>query len=274
MTIGFIYIATGPYIEFFTDFYDTAEKYFIPEAQKFYYVFTDRSHPYFEKPNVIHIPQHQEYWPDVALHKYHYVLQAQHLYTTDYLILTNANIVFQRLIQAEEVLPSAKENYIFAVSESLQYRTGKFVLADSFEENPLSAAFVPEEKRFDYFCAGFWGGRKKEFLELTLKARNLTEIDLSKGIYARWEDQAYLNKCLYDLKKFKILSPSFCYIETLKIPFEPKVLVVLKEKRRGSKTYYRRYKWKEQQQHFQSGIKKYRHYLIYYAIKLLNKLEK
>ena len=41
MKIGILYIGIGRYICFWKDFYDSCEKFLIPEAEKHYYVFTD-----------------------------------------------------------------------------------------------------------------------------------------------------------------------------------------------------------------------------------------
>ena len=41
MNIGILYIATGRYITFWEEFFKSAEKYFITEATKHYFVFTD-----------------------------------------------------------------------------------------------------------------------------------------------------------------------------------------------------------------------------------------
>ncbi len=277
MTIGIIYIATGNYIEFFTDYYDSAERNFIPEAKKIYFVFTDREHPYLKKENVYHIPQHQEYWPYAVLHKFHYILETQHLYKDiNLLVVSNANIIFKHKILINEILSELEKlNGIFGVSESLNYKDGVFKIQDNvFEENPKSCAYVPPHKRTDYFCTGFFGGLTSSFLNMCIQIRDWIEKDLSQGIYAKWDDQAYFNKYVLDKlnKNIKILSPSYCYLEGLNIQFPKKIFVIQKEKLKGSKNYYRRYSWQEEKKIYKNNIQKYRHYLIYYIIKFLKKI--
>ena len=51
MKIGILYICTGKYEIFWKDFYLTCEKYFISEAEKHYFIFTDITELEFEKGN-------------------------------------------------------------------------------------------------------------------------------------------------------------------------------------------------------------------------------
>ena len=51
-TIGILYIATGPYIAFWEDFYKTFESKFLTDFERHYYVFTDATEIYAEGENV------------------------------------------------------------------------------------------------------------------------------------------------------------------------------------------------------------------------------
>ncbi len=275
MTIGIIYIATGNYIEFFTDYYDSAEKNFIPEAKKIYFVFTDRDHPYLKKENVYHIPQHQEYWPYAVLHKFHYILEAQHLYKdVDFLYMTNANLKFLTKINANEILPFNKKEFIAVKGPWLYYNN--FDINEYFEENINSAAYITPEKRTTYLASGFVGGKKDSFLSMAFTIRNWIEVDLSKNIFAKWEDQAYVNKFLLEkLGNTRILSPAYLYPEEYKLKnFTPKILVLYKQKKGGRlKVYYRKYKWLDENKKFKNKFQYYKHVIIYYLIKFLNKID-
>ena len=242
MTIGIIYIATGPYIEFLTDFYDSAEKNFIPEAEKKYFVFTDREHPYLSKPNIVVIPQHQEYWPYVALHKFHYILEAQHLYKDiDYLIVFNANLIFLEKISPEEFLPTEKDNWLVGVRHPMQ--NFKLEKERPFENRQESTAFVPLEKRDVYFQSAIFGGRRPEFLEMCYTLRNNVEIDLAKNIIAIWHDESQVNSYFYNYKFPKVLSSDYLYPEGKNLPYKMKILMLDKSKKGGGIFgYYRKYK--------------------------------
>jgi hypothetical protein len=44
-------------------------------------------------------------------------------------------------------------------------------------------------------------------------------LDEKKGIIALWHDESHLNRYILD-KKYKLVSPSYCYPENSGIPFE------------------------------------------------------
>jgi len=277
MKIGILYICTGPYIEFFDEFYYSSEKNFFPDCEKYYFVFTDGDNPLFHNnKKVTVIPQQQLEWPYAVLYKFHYFLQAQHLLKDmDYLVMTNANMVFVDKIEKEEILPGKKDNFIFGTIAPWLYKNGYFKLIDeNFENNPYSAAYIEKEKRSLYYAAGFCGGRKQEFLKMCFQIRNWTEQDLSKNIFAKWEDQAYLNKyfSVYEPKK---LIPSYCYPEEYELPFEKKIIVIYKQGRKNDplKKRYRKYSWNNKIELPKNTFQKIRKYSIYYLMKFLKKFE-
>lgn len=67
--IAIMYIATGRYITFWKDFYESAEKYLLSKHQKTYFLFTDDTELNLPN-NVVKIYQKQENWPNIALKKF------------------------------------------------------------------------------------------------------------------------------------------------------------------------------------------------------------
>jgi len=277
MKIGILYISTGPYIEFFDEFFLSAEKNFLPDCEKHYFVFTDGENPLFGKNPRIHvISQHQFEWPYAVLFKFHYFLQAQHhLKDMDYLVMTNANVSFVDIIDKNEILPNEKENFLFGTVGPWLYKSGEFKLLDeNFEQNPVSKAYIPYENRKTYYASGFCGGRTKEFLEMFYKLRDWTEQDLSKNIMAKWEDQAYLNRYFSEFVP-KQLTPAFCYPEEYEVPFQKKVLILYKQDKKNDplKKYYRKYSWDKKTIAPKNIFQKFKKYSIYYLIKFLKRFE-
>jgi len=277
MKIGILYICTGPYIEFFDDFYNSSEKNFLPDCKKHYFVFTDGNNSLFHNnKNITVIPQHQLEWPYAVLYKFHYFLQAQHLLKDmDYLIMTNANMVFVDKIKKEEILPDEKDNYLFGTIGPWLYKTGKFELGKGhFEKNQKSKAYIKPSERKIIYAAGFCGGRKQEFLNMCFQIRNWTEQDLANDIFAKWDDQAYLNKYFLE-RNIKELTPAYCFPEEYEVPFEKKIVVVYKQGRKNDplKKKYRKYSWNKEQQQAKNIFQKIRKYSIYYLIKLLKRFE-
>ncbi len=276
MKIGFLYICTGPYIEFFEEFYNSSKKYFLTDCNKHYFVFTDGENDLFENKDITVISQHQLEWPYAVLYKFHYFLQAQHLFKEmDYLIMTNSNMQFINQINKEEIIPQKEDNYLFGTIAPWDYKEGTYNLnINNFPDDDNSKAFVKLEDRKTYYAAGFCGGRKQEFLNMCYELRKWIEQDLAMNIFAKWEDQAYLNKYFSYIIPKK-LTPSYCYPEEYEIPFEKKILVIYKQARKNDplKKTYRKYAWNKKTVPPKNIFQKIRKYGIYYTIKFLKRFE-
>ena len=79
MNIAILYIATGRYITFWNDFFKSAEKYFITEATKHYFVFTDSQNPIEgeDTKRVERIYQQKLGWPYDTLMRFEIFLKAE-----------------------------------------------------------------------------------------------------------------------------------------------------------------------------------------------------
>ena len=97
MNIGILYIATGRYITFWEDFFKSAEKYFITEATKHYFVFTDTQNSIEgeDTKRVKRIYQQKLGWPYDTLMRFEIFLKAEkELEQMDYIFFFNANMKF------------------------------------------------------------------------------------------------------------------------------------------------------------------------------------
>jgi hypothetical protein len=50
--------------------------------------------------------------------------------------------------------------------------------------------------------------------------------DSDNGIMAVWHDESHLNRYFIDHKPTTILSPSYCYPESWKLPFHKRILML------------------------------------------------
>jgi len=97
------------------------------------------------------------------------------------------------------------------------------------ETNPRSTAYVPFDQDMQYFAGGFNGGTSKEFLKMYNFIASNIRKDYSNGITAVWHDESHLNRYFIDNKPSVVLSPSYCYGEPLDIPYEKKILALVKK---------------------------------------------
>jgi len=55
--------------------------------------------------------------------------------------------------------------------------------------------------------------------------------DMDKNLIAVWHDESHYNRYLIDTPPTHILSPSYCYPESWRLPFEKKLLALDKNHR-------------------------------------------
>lgn len=240
MKIGLIYISTGRYIEFFPDFFASAERHLLNGHALHYFVFTDRTLDLFNQCERIHvIPQSQLNWPLAVLSKFRIILGATlDLQEMDFLFMVNANVMF-KVDVGEEIIPEEDTNWLIGVQHPYFYDKTRNEFP--YERSPESTACIAMEDGSVYYAAGFAGGRTGEWLRLCTTLHRNTEIDYSKGIIAIWHDESHLNRYFLENPP-RTLTPAYIYPEGEEYPFEQKIVVFDKTKR-GGYGNFRRYEW-------------------------------
>lgn len=210
--IGLLITATGKYISFAEQLIDSAEKYFLPEHQINYYVFTDQHmNP---RKNVVTIYQKRLGWPlDTLLRNKIYLEHWQKIKNEDYLFASDADMLFVDYIN-DRILG----NHVATIHPGFYNKRG------SYETDHRSSAYVKPSEGSYYFAGGFFGGKTKKFYHIIKTTTQLAAKDLSNGFIAVWHDESYWNKYCIDHQPDTILSPSYCYPESWNIPFTKKLL--------------------------------------------------
>jgi len=220
MRIALLYICTGAYDIFWKDFYSSAERYFISDAERHYYVFTD-SHK-IEGSERVHIRfQEPLAWPYPTLYRFKiFNTIADELKHFDYVFFTNANLLFKKEI-GTEILP-VDEGLCVTLHPGYYSETDPLKLP--LERNPDSLAYVGFNEGRHYFMGGFNGGRGADFMAMSRQLETNIDRDERNGIIAVWHDESHLNKYLLN-RHPKILDPSFGYPDGWDLPFEPSVII-------------------------------------------------
>lgn len=206
--IAIIFIGTGKYINYFSNYYDSCEKYFLTNSNKTYFCFTDAEFE-GEVPENIHIvPIEHENWPYSTLKRFHTILnEKNNLVNFDYVIYLDADMLVKEEILEEEIL--SEKDFIGV------YHPG-FYKKDQpmpYERRKISKACVDKDERI-YFQGCLWGGKSKSVLELCEIISKNIDIDLEKEIIAEWHDESHLNKFFIDnLDKVHILNPEYAFPE-------------------------------------------------------------
>lgn len=224
MKIGILYICTGIYEIFWKDFYLSSEKYFIPEVDKEYWVFTDAESIYdMDKENVHVIYQESLGWPGNTLFRFKVFKQCWDEYDKcDYLFFCNANVQFMEKV-TEDILDKEK---ITVVQHPGFWREGcdKF----PYDRNPESGAYIAKGQGNVYVMGGLNGGPTKIYKKLITDLELSIDKDYAKGIVALWHDESHINKYIQS-HPYKLLNPSYGYPQGwFRFPF--KKIVLLRDK--------------------------------------------
>jgi len=219
MQIGILYICTGKYSIFWKSFYESAEKYFLTNHKKIYYVFTDaKKIAYKENKNVIVIFQENLGWPYNTLMRFHIFNKNKKILSkTDYLFFFNANMLFVSSVE-EEIIPYNEGLMALQQPGIWNKPREKF----PYESNTESTAYIPPEKGKYYVMGALNGGKTEKFLIMSKILAENIDRDIKNEIIAIWHDESHLNWYLSD-KEFKLLNPSYGYPDNWELPFKPKI---------------------------------------------------
>lgn len=212
--VGLLVVATGKYIKFVPQLLDSADTFFCNKHNVTYYVFTDCAN--FERENTVVLPHERLGWPNDTLRRFDVYLKYENEYQNqDYLFAIDADMLFVGSV-GDEIL----HERVATIHPGFYNKRG------SYENNPLSLAYVGPNEGKHYIAGGFYGGKKSEFIELLKTIIPKIDMDLTNGIIAIWHDESHLNRYYIDNPPSIFLSPAYCYPESWKLPFKKKLLAL------------------------------------------------
>jgi hypothetical protein len=219
MKIGLLLVCTGKYSVFFNTLYDSCEKFFLPNHEKTYYVFTDGE--IYDRENIVKIHQPYMGFPNDTLKRYHlFTKEYLKLIKEDYLFFLNANMLCVSEI-GDEILPNEENDGLMAVHHPGFYKSDPSRF--TYERNPKSQFYISVGDGKYYYQGCFNGGKSKEFLEMSKILADLIDIDQSNDILPIWWDESALNWYLKD-KNPLLVNPGYSYPEGWSIPFDMKMI--------------------------------------------------
>ncbi len=143
----------------------------------------------------------REDWPAATMERYHVIVEhADQLKDASHVFHIDADMRFVAPVGREVLAPlvgTAHPGYVG--------RRG------TYEGRPESAAYVSPAEGSIYYCGGFLGGEREEFLRLADAIRSGVDVDARRGITAVWHDESHLNRYFVDRSPDVTLSPSYCY---------------------------------------------------------------
>lgn len=195
MKIAITYICTGKYERFWDEFYGSCEKFFYPDVEKHYFVFTESKRIMEQKKeNVSCVYQGRAGWPYDTLLRFHWFAMVQdRLLDYDYCYFCNANSVFVGTVTPEIIPFPTEEKPLILWCHTAHY--DDYSSNDiTTENNPLSTAYIGPDIPCRQHGGGFYGGTASAYLRMTLELRDNIQKDLDNGIIAAWHDQSHIIK--------------------------------------------------------------------------------
>jgi len=212
--IGLCIVATGKYNGLAQGLIESARRYFCTQHHVTYFVFTDGDMP--EREDIVKVSQARLGWPFDTLKRFHIYEAHRELFAKmDYLFAVDADMLFVSSV-GDEILGDL-------VGTQHPAFIGK---RGTYEKNKKSKAYVAPNEGEHYFCGGFYGGKRDEFVKLLKTVIQQVDTDLARAFIAKWHDESHLNRYFIDHPPTRILNPSYCYPESWSLEF-PKKLVAL-----------------------------------------------
>ena len=219
--IGLCIVATQQYITFLKPLIESARKNFLNNHSLKFFVFSDQNIENEEDIKVIKFPNHP--WPHPTLKRFEAFYDNSHEFDKcDYIFSIDVDMIIEDKIKDNILgdLVGVKHPGYYDIKNKEAFTT---------ETNKKSTAYIEDKNAMKgYFAGGFYGGSKKHFIKLVKTcSKNITQ-DLENGITAIWHDESHLNKYFLSHPPKKVLSPAYCTPEGSQLPFESKIIALLK----------------------------------------------
>lgn len=220
-SIGILYIATGPYIVFWENFYKSFEKYFLLNTEKHYYVFTDATNFYGSDNTRVHIiNQKFQPWPLPTLLKFQSFLEIKEaLLKHDYLYQSNGPIICMKEVKEADFLPREEMGERLMFTQHPGFYNKKNIYFP-YERRAESLAYVPYNCGNVYVFGAMNGGFSKDYIEFAEMLNERIIDDLNKGIIAKWHDESHINCMLIKMNNYRLLPMAYAYPSGCEVPGE------------------------------------------------------
>lgn len=221
MKVAILYICTGKYNQFFSGFYESAKKYFLVDAEKTFFVWTDDDSLGKGKTDVEIIHKECAGFPMDSLLRFESFLTVrEEILKRDYVFFFNANTLFLQTI-GDEILPD-DTGLVAGVWEKNEKRWN---CLKPYERRKNSTAYIPPFDGPYHYVGGFLnGGTTAVFVKMVEELAGNTRTDLENGIIAVVHDESHLN-AYFHKHKGKCLPYALCRPEEWGIADANKIML-------------------------------------------------
>ena len=214
--IALTFWGTQKYLEFLPPWYGRLEKYFVPNLEKHYFVFTDgKLEGTPDNVTKMEIPHYG--FPDTYNKTFEEMLKLEDKVSDyDWLVSVDADLYAQEHIQYEDFFDDSKK--YFGVHHPCHHVgfPPHNQYPGAYDTNPLSNACI-DDSIMDmtiYHQGCLWGGKIPYIFDMMRQIDKWTKEDVSKDIQARYYEESYMNKWfLTHRNETHTLAPDYSYPE-------------------------------------------------------------
>jgi hypothetical protein len=216
MKIAVTFWGTQKYIEFLPQWYERLEKYFIPEVEKKYFVFTDGDLE-GSPDNVIKMEIPHYGFPTTYHKTFEEMMKLEDKVSDcDWLISVDADLYAWEEIKYPDFFDNTKKYIgVHHPCHKVGFQPHN-QLPGSYDVNPLSNACI-DDSIMDmsvYYQGCLWGGKIPYIFDMIRQIDKWTKEDVSKNIQARFYEESYMNKWfLTHRDETHTLAPDYAFPE-------------------------------------------------------------
>eukprot|EP00062_Callorhinchus_milii_P012690 gi/632960002/ref/XP_007895947.1/ PREDICTED: alpha 1,3-galactosyltransferase 2 isoform X2 [Callorhinchus milii] len=214
--IGLTVFAVGNYLDLYLkNFLATADEFFMPGFPVIYYVFVDD----LAKLQALELSGHREVtglqverherWQDVSMLRMETISRAieTHIrHQVTYVFCFDVDQQFKGRFGTEAL------GELVGLLHAWYYRRPQYFY--TYDHNPRSAANLDNSGDF-YYHAAVFGGTWQQVRNLTESCYQAILQDKRNKVEARWHDESHLNKYFWLHKPTRVLSPEYCWDESI-----------------------------------------------------------
>tara|TARA_B100000287_G_scaffold116065_1_gene108042 strand:+ start:881 stop:1612 length:732 start_codon:yes stop_codon:yes gene_type:complete len=216
MKLAITFWGTQTYLDFLPQWYGRLEKYFIPNIEKHYFVFTDGELQ--GTPDNVTKMEIPHYGFPTTYHKtFEEMLKLKgKVDDYDWLVSVDADLYVQNEIEYEEFFDDSKK--YFGVHHPCHHVgfPPHNQYPGAYDINPLSNACI-DDSIMDmsiYHQGCLWGGKIPYIFDMMTQIDEWTKEDVSKDVQAKYYEESYMNKWfLTHRKETRTLLPDYAYPE-------------------------------------------------------------
>ena len=232
MKVAISFIGTNKYLDFLPQYYENTKKYFLPNTEKVFLVFTDGDGDFPDDIKVFN-QEHLE-WPYITLKRFEIINKARSIIEDcDWFVFIDADALPVATITEEEFFI---DKPLFGVHHPCHFlKMAPHTQAPgAYEQNSKSEAYVDTSKELPpvYWQGCFWGGKVPNVCAMIDELEARVNRDLENNIVALWHDESQINR--YFLERIidvHTFGPEYAFPEVFKnsCTFEPKIVHLAKD---------------------------------------------